>query len=833
MRGFLNNLLPLLLASPLIPHANPAPFEFSLRKPSQCSSRDPIQLNLLSNFRQLSDQNATNASAPVSEAAKIGAGVRQKLSKIRGISEKFYQKLIDAVKIYLCDKNVKDGAPDAPNVRFVPPNSAKAYKNSNGDCIRLNVTLSTDDTVRQEYAAGNCEVNPNCYWATINTTTDLDRVPIYSLTESVSPPEGSMTYSDANKHLKKWIQGLAIVILPGVILSVLSLITFILFVMCRYCCNRCGGRQGRVGGYRCAEKLYPILFFILFAGGVIGVAIAALSYQKAMSKAVGDTLDDTSTTMVQMTEWSGRIQSPLIKIRNTVVTSANDISTALAGTDFIEQGTNGLTSGLETFSSNSANRTLPTGCVNATDLICLPCEICTVISVRMSNAAHQIQSNAGSGVAQLKQVRGQLQSKLVTIADKVKVQVDEQVTTLTRLTETIQSTNKNVDDIREEYSKQKAIQQAGVLALFALSLVVIALGLIGILFGITPFRVLVNLIHIAWIIGFVALILTFLLTSVFLTISAVLTDVCQVTLLLGNDWTVAMGDLGKAPNACFRNTSLLDAFNLSSALSFATGGVNFPQGLDVASMLDFSQLDSADREIRNTTADTFPFSAPLNGSIAFLNSYTNQASSGSSCVLHDTFTRPNILTPWVDVNMPQGASPNGSEFLKSRYASQDANCGQSSSAKAFACTQHSSSCDFSTWIQEIYANTSALKRVEMDANAFVDELHANMTSLMTFVGDFKTQIRALDASIASIRVGLESNLLQFVTEFKNAMYCSFVAERYNDIYGDLCGDLVPALTMISLMLFLAGIFTIPVEICLIIALKRLKTRGNTRGMKFK
>ncbi|GLD98268.1 hypothetical protein PINS_up006965 [Pythium insidiosum] len=131
-----------------------------------------------------------------------------------------------------------------------------------------------------------------------------------------------------------------------------------------------------------------------------------------------------------------------------------------------------------------------------------------------------------------------------------------------------------------------------------------------------------------------------------------------------------------------------------------------------------------------------------------------------------------------------------------------------------------------------------LTRVKQDSGAFITDLHTNMTKVTTYVDDFKVKTRALDTSINTIKTKLESSLIKYVDQFEHAMYCTFIADGYFQIYESLCGDLMPAFTMISFMLFLAGVFLIPVNICLIIAVKRLKAKGNgghvmDNEMKFK
>ncbi|GLD98267.1 hypothetical protein PINS_up006964 [Pythium insidiosum] len=595
--------------------------------------------------RRLATNDAVDKA--VAKANEVGAKVRKAVKQLRGGTDKFYRDLITAVKIVMCDQKVKDNGVDSPRIRFVDSLSDKAYKDDNGVCIRVAVTAATDDTVKNEYNQGNCEVKPNCYWGEIEAG-ETERRPRYAVVESAQPPNGAMTYSEAEDTVKKWAQGLMVFVVPGIILAVLSLLTMIFFLICRCCCNRCGGRRPKEGGYSCMQKFLPLLFFLIFAVGIVATAGVSLLYQKTLTGAVTDSFQATSDTLGKGSTWIVDIRTPLESIRDSVISSANDVSQTLSGTDFIEEGITGLTTRLEDFGSYSAGRTLPEGCtVDQSEPYCIPCTVCTTISTEVSKATGEISANAGDGVEQLKSARKNLNGMLVDIATSVRNTVDSQVVTLNDLITTIDKTRGDVDDAQSQYEKQDSAQKAGVLVLFALGLLVVALGFVGILFGLTPLKFLANLIHLAYFIGFIALILTFLVSAIFLAVSVILGDVCEVTNIFVEDWRVPLGDAADGLNACFTNESLIEVFNLTSSLEFARGGIKFPEGLDINSMLNFQQLDTFSATIMGTTASTFTWDpSKLSDLFTQLNRLTGQ-SANAQCTLTDTYSEANVLTPWA------------------------------------------------------------------------------------------------------------------------------------------------------------------------------------------
>uniref|UniRef100_K3WNE0 Uncharacterized protein n=1 Tax=Globisporangium ultimum (strain ATCC 200006 / CBS 805.95 / DAOM BR144) TaxID=431595 RepID=K3WNE0_GLOUD len=774
----------------------------------------------------------------VDEANEIGRSVRDAIKKMRGGSDDFYQDLIHAVQIILCDKKVKDKSLDPeknPSIRFVSNTSDLAYKDDNGVCIRINRNLLIEPSVIAEYDTSYmCEVKPNCYWREINATND-NRYAVYA--EDVGLSSNDMTYDDAKDKLMKWLQGLLVFVVPGIILAALSLLTMIFFLLCRCCCNRCGGRSPKEGGYTCMQKFLPLLFFLLFSIGVVAVAGASLIYQKTLTSAVSDIFDAASHTLGNGTQWVVKLQTPLESVSNNVMVSADKISLTLTDTTFIEKGITGITNALDGFQHDTADQTLPTNCtISADNAYCVACDVCTTISKSVGDASKEIKDKAGPGVVKLNEVRSMLTTELVTIKDSVRSQIDDAVNSMLKdLNTSISDGSDQVTEYRGHYDDQKIAQQAGVLVLFALALVVIVLGLIGILFGLTPLKFLANIIHIAYVIGFIALIITFIVSSVFLAVSVLLGDACEITLIFVKDWTVPLGHTtaGDVANACFGNDSLIDVLDLSKSLNFSN--IDFPN-LDTSTMLNFSSLNTFTTEIKSTDASTFNINTTLPlDFFTNLIKYTKQ--TDIICDPNDgNYSQSNIFTPWI-ANSESATGDAADVYMRKRYENYDATC-TLGNGETFQCANATNPCKFSEFISELYAPAYKFIELENSADAFVTVMHTNIDNVKTVTDDFTANTTALNKKIVTIKDDLTSNLLKYVDQFKAEMYCTFIKDGFFEVYHALCGDLMPAFTMISLLLFLAGVFLIPVNICLIIALKRLKARGNgshvmDNEMKFK
>ncbi|GMF24839.1 unnamed protein product [Phytophthora lilii] len=791
-------------------------------------------------YRRL-DTASTEADASA-KANEVGASVRKAIKQLRGGTDKFYRDIITAVKITLCEQDLEKNS-----AQFVSCDSDDAYKDDNGDEVQVTVTALTDDATVQAYQQGQCEVKPNCYWAEI-VPGDTSRAKVYADADS------TMDKSAADAKIKEWATGVIGFVIPGVVLGVLSLLTMIFFLICRCCCNRCGGRFPREEGYTCMQKFLPLLFFLLFAIGVVVVSAAAFLYRGTMLTAVDDMFNATSGTLENGSDWIGRIREPLEKIGAKVIDSSDLVQDKLQDSDFIDNGVTDLTTQLDNFGDSYTDRTVPEGCVvdtsndpdstvDADGNPCLLCKACNAIGTNAHTASDQIETNAGPGVKQLSTVKKQLNEQLVDLADTVQSAVDTQVTTADDLTATVDDTQDQVDDYDSKFEGYRDQLGYAIMALFALALVVIVIGLIGILFGLTPLKALANIMNIAYFLGFIALFLTFIISAIVLAIGVVLGDACEVTMIFSSNWTVPLGDSAKAVDACFQNESLLDVFNLSSKLEFARGGIDFPT-IKMDSMFDFSDLDALTNEVNNLDDTAFPFDQDnYKALVDKFNAYATQTTTNCNPVGPGYQTVDHLLHPWLANGDTQTGSETAEQYIKNYYSGDDSTCTNNDASapspadgELFVCAD-SSSCTFSQSMAEQMAVITPLATLKQNMADFLAGLRDDMKDITDTTDDFETKTRNLNDGIDDIKTDLQSSLIEYVSEFEEAMYCTFIADGFWNIYDALCGDLMPSITMIALMLLICGIFLIPVNVCLIIGVKRLKAHGNGHimdtEMKFK
>ncbi|EGZ11299.1 hypothetical protein PHYSODRAFT_318078 [Phytophthora sojae] len=715
------------------------------------------------------------------------------ISRLRGGTDEFYRNLIVAVKIAMCEHDLAKNM-----VRIVNSSTDDAYKDDDGGCVRLQVTNQTDSDAVAAYDEGLCEVQPNCYWAPIEDG-DTNRAKVYA------DPDSSMDKDTSSAKLKEWIVGVVGFIVPGVVLGVVSLLTMAFFLICRCCCNPCAGRHSRKQGYTRAHKFVSLLLFLFFSMAVFVISTAALLYRNSILGSVDEIFHASSGLLENGSDWVVSIRTPLENVRDKVNSSVELVIMELNGSDFIENGVYGLIGKLRVFGDFAANRTLPDGCSVDSDQskekyigtignVCLPCGICTSISTEIDTASNQIEAKADPGVQQLITVRSQLNNKLVNVADSVRDAVDSKAQLADQLITTLDATRGKVDSYDGTFQAYRDDVGIEIMRLFWFAGGVIALGLVGILFGLTPLKSLVNLIHVA-----------------------------RHALIFSTNWTVPLGDSARAVDACFQNESLLDVFNLSTQLAFARGGINFPT-INVDSMLDFSALDNFSTQMQTTKEDTFAFTVkPFDEVVVFVNSYASQDSL--YCELDDKYTAENVLQPWQDNGESSVETPVN--YITLRYEPHNDNCSgipPPDYGQPFACTSHSNPCPFSAFMGEQFKVLVNLADVNNSVVVFVNQLQQNVTDVVDFTREFMANITSLLGRIERIKDNLENSLIKYVNDFEKVMYCTFIADGFFSIYDAICVHMAPSITMIGLMLLAVGFLLIPVNVTLIIGVKRLKAR---------
>ncbi|KAF0689756.1 Aste57867_18824 [Aphanomyces stellatus] len=803
-------------------------------------------------------------SPPTAANHRLGASVMEALRSIRGATAtNFYTTLFNALQIFYCDRlnaNVPHTPLDEvnavwtptlaaahpssvpPYVRLVPKSDPTAFKDTAGNCI---AAPHASASIKALYDAGYCEVAPNCYWTGIpkqtillfssafchdadprNTTSSTaDRAPIYATVQTTSPA-GAVSLAAATATVTAWARGLALTVAPAIVFAVIGLLALLLFLAIRCCCNSCGGRSPRADGYTTAQLVVPIATFALFGIALVTLAVFALLYSKAMVASSDTLLANVAAFVESLNQWLHAAEAPLQQLGATVDASADTIAAALATSDFIPTGLDTLVAQLDTIAQQLAGPVaLPLGCNATVDAICMPCTICADMFTQATSARDQVQAVATQGRAQLTSAKQTINATLNDARTTAHSATDTGLSAFDGISPVLNSASTTISSAQATWQSQTLVRSAGVLALFALSLVVLVIGVLGIVVGLTPANYLAVILHLGYVVGFLALVFLFVVAAVTLAASMLVSDGCQLSTVLANDWAPVLGATeGAALNACFQHTSLLDALDLGDAV--ASANLSVPPS-NLAQLLQLDPLDAFASGVvgANTTTATFAIASDAAAtSLAMLNVFTNVAhnnvSNSNNCSVHDgAYAIPSIHSPWLANGDADPHVSNPASYVALRYLPWRAAC--AAVVPRGACA-HNAPCTYDAFVVELYTNTSALVNVTTDAAAFVASIQASVAAMQATTASLEANVTALartvDTTSASLQVALQTEMQAFQT----ALNCSFVANDFTTLHDALCDDLTPTLALVSLCLFLAGVAMLPINIALILLVKRLR-----------
>jgi len=776
-------------------------------------------INIKSNSKLINDNN-------IKKSKQLSENVRQSIRQFRGGDDKLYNNLLKSLTILLCENNVNNPPAEKlpPNERFVNKDDPLAYKNIDEECILIE---NPELEVLEQYNKGLCEVKPNCYWNDFNTT-DSHRLPIYDTGASAANriPDDSMTLQEANNVLREWLEGLIKIVIPGILLAGLSLLTMVLFLFFRCCCNKCGGRNPRPEGYTCSQKLTPLFFHLIFTSGIITCLALSHVYNNNIVNSIGNTFKITEDLLLQSKDWIVTARQPLISVRDAVFTTVDDIKTQLNGTDFIEDGLNGITSRVRQFGETTADVTLPNNCTSTGIKPCFPCQVCTTINEKVNNSTEDMDKVAGDGVKDLKNSRNTINNELVTVEDLIHSMVSDKINETITLEDNIENAKQSVSNINKEYDGQEKLKEIGLSVIFAFNIMVLVISIIGIIFGLSPCKFLANILHLSYFFGFFALIFGFIIASLMLAFAVIFGDSCELILIMKNDWEPYVGaEASRGINACFRNKSLIDAYNLSDSLDF-TELIKFPE---TEFNLNFSTFDTFNDEISKSNSSTFNMEDSFTKSIKGFNEITGinkvENSNADSCYPNDkNYTKNNLKKPWLANSSPTESS--GLQYITKRYDKNDYNQNKLRNCDAYVASINNNYSNYKDLVVDSYKNITTLYNIENDSETFINNMKTSMNNLNNYIDTFKSNITKLENNLENIENSLKSSLYKSVDDFKNAMFCEFISDGFDDVVEEMCGTLMPSFLMIALFLLLSSVFLIPITIINIILCKRLKAPGN-------
>lgn len=439
---------------------------------------------------------------------------------------------------------------------------------------------------------------------------------------------------------------------------------------------------------------------------------------------------------------------------------------------------------------------------------------------------------AAAGIDQVKSSRETINGELLNIKDDIHAMVSDKVNQTENVLSSLTDAQETVNEISDTYDAQNEVRRVGFSGVFVLFILVLAISVVGIVLGLSPCKCLANILHLAYLLGFITLLFGFLTSSVMLAFSILLGDVCELTLIMQQDWAPYIGkSASRGINACFQNESLLEAYDLTDTLDFQDM-IEFPEQ-DFS--MDFGTFDAFRDNITATDDSTFEMDdSLLDTYVEGMNNLTGldiNKPGVSVCAPGDSnYSVTNIMSPWLANRDAEDSSVTRDEYMAQRYSNTGpksavlSNCDER--VTPAMCSRGQNPCGYVDVVVEFYTNITTLLQIKTDSKVFIHNMTSDMNALDAYINEFSGNVTQLQSNLDSIKEELVDSLFVHVDAFKAGMYCEFVATKFNVMLDEMCGNLLPAFLMISLCLLLASIFLIPITICNIVLCKRLKAPGD-------
>lgn len=553
---------------------------------------------------------------------------------IRGKSSQFYQDILDTAIMAFCDLSL----PEVTN-RCVDVNSTMAAKDWNGECIQTLDFTCPENT---------CERTSNCYWKkAIPNQVRENRFPVEEYSKARQKLVGGFSGQQdlmralTNSEERSYVFNLLTPAVVGIILSVILLfLWFIYFIGRTLCCCIWRNADGDSGSSLCficspipkksgykiiLELLLPTLFLIFSILAIVVASTIAFIGNKDIDLSLTNTFLHSSNMMDDLSQFLGRSKLPLTNINTIVQEAALDAKTIFDDTGYVTSTLSLILSAFVDFGF------LHSSALEKSNTRTFFDEAYQSLNLQVTPIVDEVQF-------MLDTLELDLYDKVDTIETSLGSAI-EQVDSISNVTEEYKTKIYEIEGIEFSMRQQR---QAGVLVLFLISLFFSLLGFVGILIskitGKNKFLYLLNLT------GFLNPFLgsaSLIFASIALSLNIFYYDLCQLSQIVTQDFEPLVGEkVAPGANACFNNTNLAVAFNVSDKVDFQA---KLDQSLSILSDTNvteqFSAVISPLEEVQHYVESI------TTTALDVLNQGTNINSA--SCPFNDVYTKDTILEPWT------------------------------------------------------------------------------------------------------------------------------------------------------------------------------------------
>ncbi|GMI09481.1 hypothetical protein TrLO_g1275 [Triparma laevis f. longispina] len=717
------------------------------------------------------------------------------LKDFRGEGGPWYEEVLDSMMIANCNENTDK------HERYV-------------DC--------EEESADQEEQAGDfdggglCEVNPNCYWDKIDGG---DRQRMYTDEEADA----------AKKKVEEYAVSVGKYLGAPIACAVLNFVFTLFYFLGRCICRiRCCGAKPRETPYHSCEILLPILFFSVFAFAMVGTGYQANQGNEKVTIAferIFETVDRGTTDLMFFFGTAGR---PIEGVADAVSGAVAEVNTIVDASDWVGTDMDGIGQRFVTFSTTYAATLSAAGASDTLD---------DVIAT--------LDETTGPIVEEIDGLLTTLQTELVNVEDMIQEGAQGALDQIQAMNDTVAGMKSDLKSFQDTQESFDGLRQVGVLAIFAVALVFVILGFIGVLSAFTPCKFddyLEYLLHFTWTFGSLIGTITFIVGGIALVLAIGWSDMCTFMNVVKEDFSIIGGQAGTGLDACYNDTALIYAFNMSKSLDFA-GPIEEQlasvTGMDISEQFGAIKQPIIDLGVTITAISLADLFAALN---AMTNACEAIVAGGGNCDVatcgySQTYTEANVLSPWEDngdtgtmVHSGHSLARAGSETAV-QYMTRIYDSSACATATSDAASPENIMAAFNGAYDTQIAKDSMLADLGTDAtfcasNTCPTSNQPGGVTIMQALEDYEANMVGLIDDFVDMGDNMLGALISNVEDFTCNMRCGFLASFMDELQANWCVDLLAGFLDIALSLVLLAFFNIPVCICAAILVNRF--RGKWR-----
>jgi len=859
----------------------------------QCALRTS-QFECLDRSFSAADFKLRVKDSVVAKEASPSSDILDTLKDFRGSSEEFYAEKLHLLNIISCETpELTYEAPDYVELvpeerdendesrneklrRYVLSDDINADASFDGVCAVAQDTVCTysglgltdvpvycgeEDLTGTHY----CERLESCKWESIVEGRarevqycDKDDIAAGRFKDGKICSVDEVTYAD--EELSEWLKTTIAYFLIAVILGVTVFIVFSLFCVFRCCCNRCGGRFGHAEQkYTFLQKFIPTTIFMLC---VLGILIATGLAHEGNGK-VDDGLQITFDSLNDLLDntycFLESAKIPIQSVLNTVSSASETAISFLDETDWVYTSVDDIVQQLESFESVYVER-LEEYAEYTGDF-----DLAEEIAPVKATLVEDVQGDIIEG---LETAFATLRDEMVSQQTEIEDQVNEAVNSIVELQDSLsencegESCLKNtLVDAEETVVDTSDIRLAAALALFAISLVLGSMGFIGILAGVAPIRcskyVTGFTLNFTWLLAPAVSTLSFVVAGATLLFSVVWTDTCGLMEEMTYDFEGFLDpQMAVGLNACFNDTSLLEAYNLEDELDFAdqlTDQFAIVSDLDVAE--DFSFVRDSMLEVQKTIEKSIDVSAALE----VLNDLLEAEGGVCGGYTGIAFELDTIRAPWEQMRNDEyttwETSQTPTQYARVGTETREEYVGRLLEVRPIGeCPDWPAFDESVMEAYEVVVQLLVLREdMTVDFGIFGTTISNEIKTIrgceentLCTTAAFRQKTPNRDDSVANVVIDIEDrledtkdafiqlgddtvgDLINHVDDFYCNMFCGYIRNDYEKVHEGMCVSTLEGFASVSIAVYVLAILLVPFTVCAAILVIRLQGEGKVK-----